>query len=211
MVIVVDGSEIDHVPENLEDFFQRFPSIGEANEALTGQEHVTMWRDQVLFIKQRQQATSDYRENPKVRWLGSHAAMTCHIVVMRHRQSGVVSLGHFDNFCCWQFGEDGSAHRDGLDIMIQEITELSCGNADSIEVGVVGGYTDARGDAARNSLSLLHSLHQHPCWLLLSYFCVGKYNTKVDAEEGANVAILKASQVTFILRILLSENRRYHS
>lgn len=144
MVIVVDGKAVDHVPESLEDFFEKFPSIGESNEALTRQEHVRMWRDSVLFIKQRQQATSDYRENPKVRWLGSHAAMTCHIVVMRHRITGVVSLGHFDNFCCWQLGEDGSAHRDGLNIMVEEIAALSCGNCESIEVTVVGGYTDAR-------------------------------------------------------------------
>ena len=45
-------------------------TIGEANEALTNTSHTNMWRDQVLFIKQRQQATSDYRENPKVRWIG---------------------------------------------------------------------------------------------------------------------------------------------
>ena len=33
----------------------------------------------------------------------------------------VVSLGHFDNFCCWQFGEDSSAHRDGIDVRIHQI------------------------------------------------------------------------------------------
>ena len=64
--------------------------------------------------------------------LGSHAAMTCHIAVMRHRISGVVSIGHFDNFCCWQFGENSSAHRDGLDIMVKEISALSCDNSDDI-------------------------------------------------------------------------------
>ena len=46
---------------------------------------------------------------------------------MRDRISGVVSIGHFDNFCCWQLGEDSSAHRDGLDIMVQEIAALSGG------------------------------------------------------------------------------------
>ena len=64
--------------------------------------------------------------------LGSHAAMTCHIAVMRHRISGVVSIGHFDNFCCWQFGENSSAHRDGLDIMVKEISKLSQDNSDNI-------------------------------------------------------------------------------
>ena len=57
----------------------------------------------------------------KVRWLGSHAAMTCHIAVMRHVTTGVASIGHFDNFCCWQFGEESSAHRDGIAIMLDEI------------------------------------------------------------------------------------------
>ena len=31
----------------------------------------------------------------------------------------------------------------------------------SIEIGVYGGYTDTRGDAAKNSLSLLKSLYSH--------------------------------------------------
>ena len=116
--------------------------------------------------------------------------MTCHIVIMRHRITGVVSLGHFDNFCCWQLGEESSAHREGLDIMVEEIATLSYGNYDNIEVTVVGGYTDVRGDAARNSLSLLKSLHEHWCGLDLNHFCVGKYNTE-QGEDGSNVAILK--------------------
>lgn len=36
----------------------------------TSIEHTKMWRDKVLFIRQRQQATSDYRENKNIRWLG---------------------------------------------------------------------------------------------------------------------------------------------
>ena len=71
MVIVIDEEELENVPENLEDLFDKFPTIGEANLELTDREHVSMWRDQVLFIRQRQQATSDFRENPKVRWIGS--------------------------------------------------------------------------------------------------------------------------------------------
>ena len=71
MVIVIDKEELENVSENLEDFFDKFPSIGGANLELTDREHVSMWRDQVLFIRQRQQATSDFRENPKVRWIGS--------------------------------------------------------------------------------------------------------------------------------------------
>ena len=191
MVIVIDHHEIEDLPLDLEEFFDAYPVIGEANVDLTSQDHVDMWRDNVLFIKQRQQATSDFRENPKVKWLGSHAAMTCHIVVMVHKVTGVVSLGHFDNFCCWQFGEESSAHRDGLDIMVEEIGALSHDNFDNIEVSVVGGYTDVRGDAAKNSLSLLKSLHEHWSYLNLKHFCVGKYNTQKSEATGTNEAVLK--------------------
>jgi hypothetical protein len=121
--------------------------------------------------------------------------MTCHIAVFRHRITGVVSLGHFDNFCCWQFGEESSAHKDGIEIMVQEMAFLSCGNCDNIEVTVVGGYTDVRGDAAKNSLSLLRSLHDHWCVLNLKHFCVGKYNTTTREEDGCNTAILRGISV----------------
>ena len=74
-------------------------------------------------LKSNFKATSDLRENPLVTVLGSHAAMTCQIVVgliqpecrafdpvnwrlleqvMKHTESCVASIGHFDNHTCWQ-------------------------------------------------------------------------------------------------------------
>lgn len=107
---------------------------------------------------------------------------------MKHIITGVVSVGHFDNFCCWQYGQDSSAHKDGINIMLDEIAALSHGYADHgrVEVSVVGGYTDARGDAAKNSLSLLHALQDDKRLLELKHFCVGKFNT-TDAEKGDNL------------------------
>ena len=61
---------MEDFPESLEEFFDAFPEIGVANMLLTDMDHVSMWREEVLFIKQRQQATSDIRENKKVRWMG---------------------------------------------------------------------------------------------------------------------------------------------
>ena len=54
--------------------------------------------------------------------------MTCHIVVMRHTESYVASIGHFDNFSCWQFGDESSAHKEGLRVMMEEIEFLSKGD-----------------------------------------------------------------------------------
>ena len=98
----------------------------------------------------------------QVQIVGSNAGRSCNIVVMRHTASKVASLGHFDNFSCWQFGEECSAHRQGLKVMMEEIEFLSKEDLDKghIQVSVFGGYTDDRGDAARNSMSLLTALHQ---------------------------------------------------
>ena len=131
----------------------------ESNLDFTNTPHTPLKRDGVLFLTQRRQATSDLRENPKVipyllfiqivrfslqvQIIGSHAAMTCQIVVMRHTESGVASLGHFDNFSCWQFG-DSSPHKEGLQTMIDEIEFLSKDDLDKghIQVSVFGGYVD---------------------------------------------------------------------
>ena len=62
---------------------------------------------------------------------------------MRHTESGVASLGHFDNFSCWQFGES-SPHKEGLQTMIDEIEYLSREDLEKghIQVSVFGGYVD---------------------------------------------------------------------
>ena len=75
MVIQVRGRTVEEFPSSLDEFFDAHTEIGVANMLLTAMEHVSMWREEVLFLRQRQQATSDYRENRKVRWMGE-----CHRV-----------------------------------------------------------------------------------------------------------------------------------
>jgi len=182
---------IETIPENLQDFFQANPEICENNLEFTNTPHIPLKREGVLFITQRRQATSDLRENPKVQILGSHAAMTCHIVVMRHTESKVASIGHFDNFSCWQFGEESNAHKEGLKVMMEEIEFLSKEQLleGHIQVSVFGGYTDERGEAAKNSMALLNALYEADRLLEIVHFCVGPYNTCKD-KEGKNTAIL---------------------
>ena len=52
-----------------------------------------------------------------------------------------------------------------------------------------GGYTDQRGDAAKNSMSLLAALQESERTLELVHFCVGPFNTCKD-KDGNNTAIL---------------------
>jgi len=187
---VVDRN-LTQVPDSLETFFDQNPEVCENNVHLTSTPHLPLKRDGVLFLTQRRQATSDIRENPAVQIIGSHAAMTCHIVIMRHTESHVASLGHFDNFSCWQFGEENSAHKEGIRTMIEEIEFLSKDDLDKghIQVSVFGGYTDPRGDARQNSMSLLTAFQQSDRVLEIVHFCVGPYNTCQD-KDGNNTAVL---------------------
>ena len=74
MVLQIRGRIIKWVPSiedgSLDEFFDKNPEICQANVELTQIRHTKMWREKVLFIRQRMQATSDYRENNKVRWIG---------------------------------------------------------------------------------------------------------------------------------------------
>ena len=74
MVLQIGGRLIRSVPSiedgNLDEWFDKHPIICQANVELTQMWHTKMWREKVLFIRQRMQATSDYRENQKVRWIG---------------------------------------------------------------------------------------------------------------------------------------------
>ena len=75
---------------------------------------------------------------------------------------------------------------------------MSRGYADGgrVEVSVFGGYQDTRGDAARNSLSILNTLQDDPRLLELKHFCVGKYNTQ-SAKNQNNIL---STETTAILK-----------
>jgi len=186
----MDEKIVTEIPETLEEFFDKYPELRDNNLDFTATPHTPLKRDGVLFLTQRRQATSDIRENPKVTIIGSHAAKTCQIVVMKHTESGVASLGHFDNFSCWQFGES-SPHKEGLQTMIDEIEFLSKEDLKKghIQVSVFGGYVDKMGHAIQNSRALLTALQENERELEMVHFCVGPYNTTKD-EKGDNCAIL---------------------
>ena len=81
MVLQIQEVVLDSIPEAgaadevdgrdaLDEFFDSNPVLCENNLRLNSIPHRKMGRDQVLFIRQRMQATSDIRENPKVRYIG---------------------------------------------------------------------------------------------------------------------------------------------
>merc|ERR1711970_1059648 len=92
------------------------------------------------------------------------------------------------------FGEESNAHKEGLRVMMEEIEFLSKEQLleGHIQVSVFGGYTDERGEAAKNSMALLNALHETDRLLEIVHFCVGPYNTYKD-KEGKNTAILIGS------------------
>ena len=59
-----------------------------------------------------------------------------------------------------------------------------------VQVSVFGGYSDARGDAAKNSMSLLNAIQEVGVTLALVHFCVGRFNT-TTTKDNKSTAILK--------------------
>ena len=106
--------------------------VVEANLEFTGRPCTAVRKEGVVFLTQRRQATSDFRENTKVkltqddedidddadeddsynfcildgsiqvRMLGSNCGRSCTTLVMKHNATGVASVAHFDNHTCWQ-------------------------------------------------------------------------------------------------------------
>ena len=80
MVLQIQDVVLDSIPDAVDEgvdgrdvldaFFDANPVLCQNNVRLNSLPHRKMGRDQVLFIRQRMQATSDIRENPKVRYIG---------------------------------------------------------------------------------------------------------------------------------------------
>ena len=102
-----------------------------------------------------------------------------------------------------------------MKIVIQPYSSaaLSRGYADGgrVHVSVFGGYQDTRGDAARNSLSILNALHEDERLLELKHFCVGRYNTQAAGKQNnilstETTAILKGIAVDIKLQRIFPAN-----
>ena len=93
------------------------------------------------------------------------------------------------------------------------LAALSRGYADGgrVHVSVFGGYQDTRGDAARNSLSILNALHDDERLMELKHFCVGRYNTQAVGRHNnllstETTAILKGIAVDIKLQRIFPAN-----
>ncbi len=67
----------------------------------------------------------------------------------------------------------------------------------SVQVSVIGGYIDERGDAVKNSLTLLKTLHEEERVLELIHFCVGSYNTAKAGNLKSEKSIQSTNKTFF--------------
>lgn len=79
------------------------------------------------------------------------------------------------------------------------LAALSNGDADDgwVEVSVVGGYKDSRGDACKNSVHLLNALQNDVRVMELKHFCVGRFNT-TTLPRGCRSSL--STETTAIIR-----------
>jgi protein N-terminal asparagine amidohydrolase len=106
--------------------------------------------------------------------LGSDDATTCHIVTVRHAESGVTCLAHVD-----------LAEESNLDLIVEKMNalhkrlsptgeggDLGAATGDPLELSIVGGYEDEADRAAELTLELLEQIVRCKTrWVRSEKFC----------------------------------------
>ena len=82
-----------------------------------------------------------------LRYVGSEDATTCHIVVIRNKNSGKTALAHLDDVC-----------PNALDHVTKQVCGGSKNGQGKIEIHIFGGYEDEKDTSEDLSLRLIRYL-----------------------------------------------------
>jgi len=170
MVLFVNGVLIEEpLPIDTRTLFHNYPQLKDGAAQLLAIQTKVIGTVGVLYVNQREfAATVPHDKNVNI--LGTDDVTTCCAVVVRHRTSGAVALGHFD----------GSSVDDGISGMIGRVQELSLGYPESrLELSLVGSYSDPRGYSEELASVILHALHKNPLELDLVQCCICELNTSL--------------------------------
>lgn len=128
MVILIDGSPLDKVPDSISEFYQVHQSVAAKWSSFASQNNILVQEEYSLYVAQGEFAVVP-ASDAKVKYIGSDDATTCHIVIIRHK-SGTVCVAHFD----------GSKNEEAaVNTMVSKVFQIE-GSVDPLELYVVGGY-----------------------------------------------------------------------
>lgn len=138
--------------------------------------------DRILYVHQRELATISCEVNSQnFKYVCSDDATTCHIVVLKEKNSKVLSLAHFD----------GENTNDGLNLMFSEMFELmsilGCNNG-NFDLYLVGGFIDEKCYSEKLFESLLLYCTTSPYMINLQIaYCYSLNNVLKDGRNAVDV------------------------
>ncbi|XP_066980037.1 protein N-terminal asparagine amidohydrolase-like [Macrobrachium rosenbergii] len=177
MVILIDGSPLDKVPDSISEFYQVHQSVAAKWSSFASQNNILVQEEYSLYVAQGEFAVVP-ASDAKVKYIGSDDATTCHIVIIRHK-SGTVCVAHFD----------GSKNEEAaVNTMVSKVFQIE-GSVDPLELYVVGGYVpeEESREAKKNeseslSLKILGLFMRHKCQFNLILWCTCSLNTTQGAS-----------------------------
>lgn len=177
MPLFVAGKRVESL-DSVKDIFDLDSGLLARSRELMGKAVKTVGPVGLLYVNQREYAVVEPGD-PCLSVLGTDDATTCHMVVVRHRGSGVTGLAHCD-------GCDTQA---GLWDMIEAVRSLSMGGPEGrLDVHLAGGFLDDRGESEAISMELLQLLLQTTEELHLETAAITAVNNTV--QNGINFPIM---------------------
>ena len=165
-------------------------------------------KDGVLYVQQGEMGITCPKDK-SIQYIGSSDATTCHLLIIRDRETGVSGVAHIDD-----------VKSDHLNKFIDKITNLvkirlntrdnESSHADEkqkcdmsktrdnqpLELYIVGGYQDERGMSEDLSMNLIKYLIHSRQQFALKILAIGAINTTfVDGEEPHNAPILYGAAI----------------
>ena len=169
MPLVIEGKPDQSRFCSFTDFAKKHPHFKDVADEFCKKPIQSIERSGLLYVTQGEHATVT-KEDENVTVMGTEDATTCHMVVLRHTGSGVISLGHFD-------GHDTS---NGLKNMIASVTSSSEVNGGKIVLHLFGGFLDDRNTSDRLTTSILEVIQNQDEPIHLSSACVTGFNDTLD-------------------------------
>ncbi|OWF40345.1 protein N-terminal asparagine amidohydrolase-like [Mizuhopecten yessoensis] len=165
MPLIINGNSVGQVPKSLQEFFDRY-DFKDSSQHLCCQSNKMYTQDEgILYVGQREMAATT-PEDGVFNFLGTEDATTCHMVVLRHTESGAVCLAHFD----------GS----GIQKAAKDMIRLVKGMAHSsgrLQLHLIGGFCDDSSTSAELSIKTLEAFHDNEDDIHLETCCITDLNS----------------------------------
>ncbi|XP_074601343.1 N-terminal amidohydrolase 1 [Brevipalpus obovatus] len=184
MPLVVNGVMVDKLSSDTISLFEMYPSVKEYSRTFLNQPRKTITSYGSLYVLQREFALVN-PSDPYVNILGTDAATTCNMVVLRHPETGMTACGHFD----------GSGTEDCIREMIRKVhnSGTSIDIHSGLELHMIGGFIDANGYSKDLCQKILCSFHRQAISIHLITACICEVNNTV--RGGVNLPIVRGIAV----------------